>query len=473
MRTQFMNLPEITIEKWPGQMMPEDEIKAVLAYLAHKTGKRVRFREHPGELKFKKDLIFVEVRTSHYHRSPKPLRSIRCYGETYELGRRQLLYESSHTDGKEISDEEGNIVAWVFHNVLVIDVEITAEYNEASRICLPYILEKAIPLIDFEVDEFLEERCKERLASFRASFLKGIEEHLQQKEYDLKTAHRDSDAAYETIIRSERLKTEIEAEIKGLKEAVSNPPEELISRQIEALTELEDSGLYEEIDLQEDGSLHAITTPVEIEYYNYLFPLGRYEIEISPQGKVKILALEKHQSASHPHPHVNTDGVPCLGNIAADIARLIGRFQYAEALQVLSEFLSSYNPEGPYEKIGAFDPTGEFVDPDEDPCENCDDCCTPYCIATCEQNDDRFGCSDCNEQRSEYCYTECSLNEGFSIYSPCDDCEDEGGEKCYLSCPYNRKWELHSPCENCQYQTCTKECPYFSRKEELNHVRTR
>jgi hypothetical protein len=122
---------------------------------------------------------------------------------------------------------------------------------------------------------------------------------------------------------------------------------------------------------------------------------------------------------------VATDGVPCLGNISADIAKMLGRMLIAEALQLLREFLSSYNPDNPYENIAHFDPSGEFDDPDDDPCQGCDDSCTPHCIASCSHNDNAFTCSDCCEIRTDYCYDECILNERFERFCPCDYCSHQ------------------------------------------------
>jgi hypothetical protein len=120
---------------------------------------------------------------------------------------------------------------------------------------------------------------------------------------------------------------------------------------------------------------------------------------------------------------------------------MLGRMQMAEALQLLREFLSSYNPDNPYENISHFDPNGEFIDPDEDPCQDCNDSCTPHCIASCSHNDSAFTCSDCSELRSDYCYAECALNERFEQFCPCDYCSHE--QCIHDGCPdYARAVEL-------------------------------
>ena len=175
--------------------------------------------------------------------------------------------------------------------------------------------------------------------------------------------------------------------------------------------------------------------------------------------------------ADNPHPHVGTDGRPCLGNIAADIPKMLGSMRIAEALQVLYEFLGEYNPDSPYERISRFDPTGQYYDEeDENPCENCDESCSPYCIFECGENQGQYECPDCCDYRTDYCYSECSHNQDFERFSPCDDCGDKDTEHCYLNCQYNTQWLLRCPCDSCEHQECGPGCSYFKKLENLKEV---
>ncbi len=195
--------------------------------------------------------------------------------------------------------------------------------------------------------------------------------------------------------------------------------------------------------------------------------MGRYQISIDSKGNLKIEALDKHPNAEHPHPHIATDGQPCLGNIAPDIPKMIGSMRMAEVLTVLHEFLCQYNSGNPYEKIGSFDPTGQYEDEDN-PCEDCNDSCSPYCINECGSNDGQYSCRDCNDCRSEYCYIECDYNQDFDKFSPCDDCSESGTKHCYLACRYNKSWKLHQPCDDdCQFEDCDAECPYFKKLQDI------
>jgi hypothetical protein len=74
----------------------------------------------------------------------------------------------------------------------------------------------------------------------------------------------------------------------------------------------------------------------------------------------------------------------------------------AEVLTLLYDYLSPYNPDGPYIRIGKFDLN--YNDPDDNPCEDCEDYHSPHCVMEREHNDGNYCCSDCNEYREDYCF---------------------------------------------------------------------
>ena len=260
----------------------------------------------------------------------------------------------------------------------------------------------------------------------------------------------------------------MEEEIALLSRLVERETSSLARSQAKALLQLQSTGSFSGVTFDAAGVLLATTTAITLEHDGWEFPLGRYDIEVPTTGDVRIKALDEHPNADHPHPHVARDHRPCLGNISADLAKLLGKLRYAEALQLLHSFLSSYNPDNPYEKISHFDPSGEYRDEDEDPCEDCDEKCTPHCIFSCEHNAGSFTCEDCGDLRTSYCYEECEHNAHHERFHPCDECESKGTEHCYLKCPYNKAWQLQDPCDECQEDDCVgSQCPYIQRKKEI------
>jgi len=435
---------QVTVNPWPEMVMPEREIKETLTYLAYKVGKPVRVRACNGELIYSENCVVVCAFTDDQEGKPKPKAS-----------------------NKQIVNDSGGLLAVVDHNCSMLVTDILGRDDEAARAALAHVAQAAIPLLDFDVAGLLKVQKSEMRMKVQTCLGAAVRQRLSDKTRELTGLEYEARDAYQKIVGAERRKPYLEHEIKMLERLSASKSSNLARQQAEALMRLQSDGVYEEFTLSPDGSLFANTGDITIHHDGYTFPLGRYRIEINPRGEVFIENLDEHPNATHPHPHVSTDHKPCLGNITADVPKLIGQMRFAEALQVLHLFLSSYNPGNPYEKIGAFDPTGTYVDEDENPCENCADNCSPYCIRECRNNDGYYDCPDCVDYRSDYCYNECTYNEDFELVSPCEDCQRPDGE-CYLECEYNDEWQLCNPCDDCESKNC-EECDYFPKKEVLNH----
>lgn len=459
-------VPEIIIDTWPEQRLPQGEIKAALTYLAYKTGKQIRFRQYEGKPDYGSDTVMFYVPTRRTPSPSRPLPAITIDGKKSLLSENQPAFSLPTFEPEHVLADDTELpLAVVHYNCIISSIEFTGEDNETARTILAHIVEKATELLDFSVSHLTEERKERLLCEYVQCFRTAIQRRITEKEREETVLKADAQQAYYTIIEAERKLPLVTEELASLKKLAKRLPLRLAQQQVSSLVGLQDSGLYEEISLRESGSICANTTPITVEYDGYRFPLGPYHIDIDSRGDISMRNLTEHSRASNPHPHVDTSGKPCLGNVGADLAKMIGRMQIAEALQVIHQFLSSYNPDNPFEKIGRFDPTGEYDD-DEDPCEDCDERSGPYCINECSHNDGYFGCGDCYEYRTEYCFTECSYNTDYERQHPCEGCDRHGSEYCYLECSYNRKWQLQNPCEDCEDEEC-QSCPYHTKKLKL------
>jgi len=469
---QVKTLPAITIYPWPGLAIPREEIQNILTYLVYKTGKPVTFRQYVEDEGYCENSVSVRIARADGICNTRRIDTIRLGQKLYLLSESQVTtdIEVNVPEEKQILDDNGLALAYVDHNRIIIPIELTATDNESARALLAYIIEHSIDLLDFKMSDKLLEQRKRLAESFCESFAKTVQKRLTQKEDELNEIEHDAQKAYYTIIDCELRKLVIQKELKFLRKLQQIKRPRLFRKQAQALIELMASGQYSSIEANDDGSISATTSAVTIEYDNFKFPLGSYEINIDAKGRVSIEALDEHPDAEYPHPHVGTDSHPCLGNIAADIPKMIGSLRIAETLQVLYEFLCQYNPDGPFEKISHFDPTGQYQD-DENPCEDCDESCSPYCIFECSENEGQYECRDCCDYRTDYCYLECDYNQDFEQFSPCDDCSDEGTEHCYLKCCYNQEWQLHKPCDECcEFEECNCECPYFKKSQQLKEA---
>ncbi len=81
---------------------------------------------------------------------------------------------------------------------------------------------------------------------------------------------------------------------------------------------------------------YRISIKDKIELLRLAVEMGVEEIDIGDiagaAGKVTIYSTDGAEADGYPHPHVDSNGRPCLGNISADLAKAIGRMRIAEAL---------------------------------------------------------------------------------------------------------------------------------------------
>lgn len=470
--SESKTIPSITIHTWPSMTIPKMEIQNILTFLAYKTNKPVNFRWYTEDEGYCENSISVRITVADGLCKTSKTDTVRLGEKLYKLSDSQLTVdiEANVPEEKRILDDDFLTLAYVDHNRIIIPIELTATDNEETRALLAYVVEHSIELLDFKMNDKLLEQRKKLSQHFCEAFAKYAQRSITEREEELSDSQHKADQAYYTILDFERRKPVIEKELKYLKKLEQIRKPRLFRKQAHALIELQASGQYIAITANDDGSISATTTPITIEYDGWQFPLGRYDINIDPKGDIKIEALDPPTDTDNPHPHVATDGRPCLGNIAADIPKMLGSMRIAEALQVLYEFLCEYNPDSPHERISRFDPTGQYYDEDDNPCENCDQSCSPYCIFECGENQGQYECYDCYEHRTDYCYQECSYNEDFSRFKPCDDCGEKGTVHCCLSCQYNTQWQLYCPCEDCELEECGSECLYVNKLQHLKEM---
>lgn len=102
---------------------------------------------------------------------------------------------------------------------------------------------------------------------------------------------------------------------------------------------------------REQRQLVVETIPLVVEWNGQSFRLGRYQLMIAVEGDVRIESIDHLGPKSHwDHPHIQ-GGLPCLGNLRAGVLKLIAEYELALAVQVLLDFLTTYDPESAYTPI--------------------------------------------------------------------------------------------------------------------------
>ena len=454
----------VNVTTWPGCAMPKQEITAALMFLAHKATKCIRCSPYRETVQYAAESVHVYVCTVQVSANAIPVSHVTLDGIEHELGASHRAFHPEHVPGTEIKDDEGRILAKVDHNNIIILLDFAAADNQAGRAVLSYVVERAIPLLNFDVDDLIEKQKWQVSEQYEAFHKSALRSRIADKTTEVHRLEREETDLYFRLVNTERELPLAKQELEQLEKTAEKKSGHIIEKQAEGIMSLIASGQYEEITPASDGSLYARTSNILIEHDGWVFELNRYEISIDATGKVTIHSADGIDADGYPHPHVDSNGKPCWGNIGGDVARAVGRMRVFETLTLLYDFVASYNPDGPFLKLGKFDPN--YDDPDEDRCEDCDDYHSPYCIAECSHNG-AWSCSDCGSYRTSYCYADCEYNlPGFQYVSPCDDCSEPEAH-CILECEHNGQWQINSPCTECSREGC-EGCDYADRKAELD-----
>jgi len=97
-----------------------------------------------------------------------------------------------------------------------------------------------------------------------------------------------------------------------------------------------------------DGNRIIVTTrPIYIEYDGIEYDIGKFTIYLAVDGGagwlIKFKNLTRTIGGGYPHPHIETDGRPCLGNIKECLPSMVGAYQYGAAVLVAIQYLKSYS----------------------------------------------------------------------------------------------------------------------------------
>jgi len=104
----------------------------------------------------------------------------------------------------------------------------------------------------------------------------------------------------------------------------------------------------------EDDFLIVTTKPLKMKSGKKKYNIGRYDIKMSLTGSIRIFSLKIGDETIHQHPHVDSGGSPCLGNIASPIAKYLANWDINIVVVMMLKLLMNYNKDSPYIKIGEF-----------------------------------------------------------------------------------------------------------------------
>ncbi len=162
------------------------------------------------------------------------------------------------------------------------------------------------------------------------------------------------------VERKERLK----AEIDKLSHSIEEFQQELVScirareskqQQFDTMKEENDKQISEEFDnllkhpdiekIAIDGKdIKIYTKEIYITRGSSVYRIGKFEIVLHTDGGagcVRMFNQTRMFEGAH-HPHVNSSGQPCLGNLSETLPYVIGERKYGMAIALCIQYLKSY-----------------------------------------------------------------------------------------------------------------------------------
>ena len=161
--------------------------------------------------------------------------------------------------------------------------------------------------------------------------------------------------------------------------------------------------------------IQADTGDIYCENLGKKYLIGKFRVSINLDGTVRMRNLTNRHD-SYDHPHI-AEEIPCLGNIKDTVPKMIFNGDFIGILNLLHNYLSTYNPQGPYIQLEAGWGTPEdWCSRCDNPrlacqCNNCPECGEPQDNCTCERCP-RYGslmetvdCSSCDywDEEAENC----------------------------------------------------------------------
>ena len=363
-------------------------------------------------------------------------------------------------------------------------------YVNGRRIIIPFDLECLEPLngasnVINRVFDVIADLAMNRAAEFIGKYSFKVEEEsfagvmtraLEKSIHRMQTDINENDYAIsrktQEIVELVQKNMEMKEGVECIKQVGTARKRENAIREFRELLKLQPKP-FRSITF-DDISLTAATGPIEIDHEDYVYDLGRFEVEIAfTTNSLEIRNQESDRIVDgYHHPHVNSSGQPCLGNISLSLTKLLAAKDYVPALILIHQYLQSYNADDAYLKLERWDP--DWRD-DED--ESCEDCFRNAATLDCVECD-RDGCPywddrhvRCAEFAQLYTCVRCRDCDEWNVQV--EMCRDSSSPQSCVTCDESRCpnagdvqlcYDEHSgdECIDCD----NTDCKFYTEEEE-------
>ena len=279
--------------------------------------------------------------------------------------------------GEIVRDTNGTPVAEVEDGAIYLLVDIDAptdtgrsfenRYWSHNAEVLERILKEALPLAIAQVTNLsdgqrlqrLVERQRRRLArtaedstaSFLAMPVVSSSERIRVLRQSIQDLSSQASDYLHQYVRTQRTLNGYAEELNALEAAPQVDPTEKRRQELASVRAMQ--GILE---VKFERCLHVYTDIIDIEYGGVKYRIGAFDISIDfARGVITFRNFtDPSGSERNPHPHVSSGGDACFGNITDVVPELLVKEELEMLVIVLLQFLRSYNPDSPMQRIDAW-----------------------------------------------------------------------------------------------------------------------
>jgi hypothetical protein len=352
------------------------------------------------------------------HFDDKPLPFAIPIGDELVQIRTSVCSGNPDSDATPVGPQvDGELVPLAYLNgrrvIIPFDLECMEPLNGASNV-VNRILDVIAGLALNRAAEYIQKysyRVEED--SFAGVMTRALDQTLTSMERNIMDNEFDVKQKTQEIVELVQKNQEMKLSIEAIQAVGAARKRENAIREFRELLKLQPKP-YRSITF-DDSYIKAETGPIEIVHEDYVYHMGRFEVEIAfTTNSLEIRNLEPDRIVDgYHHPHVSGSGLPCLGNISLSLSKLLAAKQYVPALVLIHQYLESYNDADAYLKLERWDPDWR-----EDEDESCEDCFRNSATLDCVECD-RDGCPYWDDR-----YTRCAEFAQLYTCVRCRDCDE-------------------------------------------------
>lgn len=261
-----------------------------------------------------------------------------------------LIFSRADDKAELIRDDNDEIMAVVYDGALYIVNDFhhcrSAEELKISNIFFDYVFGYAMEKTNLikSIKSGVEEKSRRALETALKS---QYSVRLDKEKIQLKAA-QDTIIEYQKgIVDATRKAMTTERIVEAIQRNMGDVTAAL-EKTWKSLQRMNNSECYEKISFLKTG-LKAVTRMVYIKDKGNEYEMGRYEVNISFDGKMSIINLD-HRIDNYDHPHIS-NGQPCWGNFKGEITKFVGASEFDVALHYAYTWLCNWDSGSPYKSV--------------------------------------------------------------------------------------------------------------------------